>query len=124
MWVEDLKSSDTKHFEALVLQVVSVEVVEHPVQKLNEHSIVAPNFDVSNRNRVSVLALDLGDSYNGHVLLDDLLEVLVELSTIVHAVALEHNHFVNFDELGGGDALIFAVRLNESEHLVNVLLLD
>lgn len=40
---------------------------------------------------------------------DEVLKVLVEFGAVVHAVALKHHHFVDFDKFSGGDALSLPV---------------
>jgi len=41
--------------------------------------------------------------------LDDVLEILVEFGSVVHAVALVHHNFVDLDELGGRYTLVFPI---------------
>jgi hypothetical protein len=48
--VKQLKSSDTKHLETLILQIVSVEVVKHPVQQFDQHGVVVPYLQVGSHH--------------------------------------------------------------------------
>lgn len=56
--------------------------------------------------------------------LDDVLEILEEFGSVVHAVALVHHNFVDLDKLGGRYTLVFPIGVNKSKYFVDVLLLD
>jgi hypothetical protein len=59
-----------------------------------------------------------------YVIFNDFLEEFVEFRSIVHTVALEHNDFVDLDEVFWRDTLVTFLVPDEVENFVDVLSLD
>jgi hypothetical protein len=64
-----------------------------------------------------------GEGFVSDVIFEDLLDILVQLATIVLIVALVHHYFVNFDVLlGPGHKVVVASK--EAEDPINIVLLN
>ena len=107
----------------MVLQKVSVKVIEHSVTTLGEDSKVSPAFDKSRHHLLSSHASKSANQVCSDVIIALLFKELVEIFIVVLSVTLSHNDLINLHELlvvyhPGG------LFVKEIDNLVYVSILD
>jgi hypothetical protein len=70
------------------------------------------------------LTSDLGNRNIVEVVLHLLLEILEEFCSIIHRVALEHHHFVNFNKIFWVDAFLLIFICDKAKNFVDVFSLN
>jgi hypothetical protein len=120
MLIEEMETCHAQLAEGLILEVVAIQVVKHFVYQAREKQKVSPLLHKARHEPIATLASNLGQSLLIYVICYRSLHVRVKTFTIVLAVALVHDYFVDLDEFCGG-ADLAGLSTQEGDGLVDVV---